>query len=190
MSEYSVVVFVHVVGAIVLVGATLFAPLIGNWLRRAPTVESLREWAGYRLLTGQVVGGAAVVVLTSGVYLAFRGGWWGSGWLEVSLALFAFAGYLALGVLDPAAKRLVASANQTPDGPVDSALDAQRRSPRSMTADSMLVGTDLTIVFLMTNKPSFVGAGVAVVVGLGIGTALAARERRHHAEAPAGAGAA
>lgn len=179
MSVYSVLVFFHVVGAIVLVGGSLFAPLLGAAVRRTTSVTSLREWAAYLQRLSVVSGPAALVTFGTGLYLAFAGDWWGSGWLDVSLGLFVIAAILALGVIDPAMRRLLAAATDATDGPVDATLDVKRRDPRAAIAEWMLLGTDVAIVFLMTNKPGFAGAGVAAAVGLGLGAVLGLRERRH-----------
>jgi hypothetical protein len=93
---------------------------------------------------------------------------------------------LPVGGLDKIAKRLIAAAEAAPDGAIPPALDAQRRDPRAATIESYLLGIDLAIVFLMTNKPGFVGAGVAIAAALAFGAAVSARERRHApATAPA-----
>lgn len=170
MTVYSVVVFVHVIAAIVLVGATLLTPFMAAGIRRSSTVAALRESARVLKSANDAAGMAAPVVLLAGLYLAFAGGWWGSGWVEVSLGLFALAGVMALGIIDPAMKRLVAAAEAAPDGPVTAELAALRDQRRVAVAESFLLPGDLAIVFLMTNKPGFIGAlttlGVVAVAGL------------------------
>jgi hypothetical protein len=178
VSVYAVVVFVHVVSAIALVGSTLFDPLFGAGVRRARTTQGLREWARVLLTTGQWAGRAAPVTFLTGLYLAFAGDWWGSGWLEVSLILFVLAGVGALGFLEPAAKRLVAAADAAPDGPVGADLEALRHDRRTTVVESFLLPGDLTIVFLMTNKPGFTGAFTAMAVAALAGAVLLAL---HHA---------
>jgi uncharacterized membrane protein len=179
MTVYSVLVFVHVLAAISLVGSSLFGPLLGLAIRRTGTVSSLREWAGYLKRIGDVVGPAAALTLATGLYLGFSGEWWGQGWLEVSLVLFVLAGVGAIGVLDPMAKRLVAAADEAPDGPVPAELDRQRHDPRAAAVESMMLATDVAIVFLMTNKPGFTGSLLAVAVLWAAGGAWAVREVRH-----------
>jgi hypothetical protein len=185
MTSYSVVVFIHVLAAILLVGSSLFGPLLGMALRRAGTVGSLREWAQYFALVVKVTGPAAGIVLVSGLYLGFAGDWWGSGWLEVSLGLFILAGVGAVGVLDPAAKRLVESSEAAPDGPVTAELDQLRRHRRTSSVESMMLATDVSIVFLMTNKPGLMGSLGVVAVAWILGGALALREARHDQPSPA-----
>jgi uncharacterized membrane protein len=185
MSGYSVVVFVHVLSAIVLVGSSLFGPLLGLAIRRAASVGSLREWAHYFQRIVKLTGPAAGITLATGLYLGFAGDWWGSGWLEVSLALFILAGIGAAGVLDPTAKKLVAAADAAPDGPVPAQLDAQRHDRRTAIVESMMLATDVAILFLMINKPALgVSLGV-VAVAWSLGGILALREARHDQPSPA-----
>jgi MFS family permease len=179
MHGYDVVLFLHVIGAIGLVGSSLVAPLLAVAVRRTSTVSSLREWAAFTRRLGQAVGPFAGLTLVTGLVLGFWGDWWGSGWLEVSLALFIVAGALATTVLDPWARRLVDAAEAAPDGPVTAELDRARRDPRATVAEPVLLGTDVAIVFLMTVKPGVVGALVIAAIGLCAGALLAARERRH-----------
>jgi hypothetical protein len=184
VTVYSGVVFLHVVSAIVVVGSTFFSPLVGAGLRRASSTRSLQEWARLFQAMGQWAGKAAAVVLLTGLYLAFDGDWWGSGWLEVSLVLFTLAGVGAMGVLDPWAGRLVEAAEAAPDGPVGADLHAMRRDQRIETVEAFFLPLDATIVFLMTNKPGFTGALVAVGVALVVGSALQRIPHRATQEEP------
>lgn len=172
MTLYSAVVFVHVVSAIVLVGSTFFAPFIGAGLRRTPTVQGVREWSTVFQRIGKFAGKSAPITFLAGLYLAFAGDWWGSGWLEVSLTLFVLSGVGALGVLDPAAGRLVEAAQVAPDGPVTAELETLRHDRRMATVESFLLPGDLAIVFLMTNKPGFVGALATAAVAALVGVVL------------------
>lgn len=181
MSAYALVVFVHVVSAIVLVGATFLAPFLGAGMRRTATVQGLREWAKLNHDVGTFAGRAAPIVLLAGLYLAFAGGWWGSGWLEASLLLFTLAGVAALGFLEPAVKGLVEAAGQAPDGPVGPELDALRHDRRITGAEAYLLPGDLAIVFLMTAKPGAVGAGLTLVA---VALAAVALVRVPHGSAP------
>lgn len=185
MSGYSIVVFVHVLAAIVLVGSSLFGPVLGLAIRRSARVESLREWAGYFQRVVKLTGPAAGVTLASGLYLGFAGSWWGSGWVEVSLGLFVLAGVGAIGVLDPTAKRLVAAAEDAEPGPVPPELDRVRHDRRTAVVESMMLSTDLAILFLMTNKPGLAGSLAVVGVAWTLGGVLAVREARHDEPSPA-----
>lgn len=172
MELYYVVVFVHVVSAIVLVGSTLLAPFMGAAMRRATTTDGLLGPASILLQTGKFAGRTAPITLVTGLYLAFSGDWWGSGWLEVSLALFVLAGVGAIGVLDPAATRIVETAEAAPAGPLTADLDALRHDRRMATTEAFLLPGDVTIVFLMTTKPGFGGALATVAVAAVAGAVI------------------
>jgi len=190
VSFYTVVVFIHVIGGITVVGGSLYGTVLATAVRQADSVAAVRQ-AGQNLATVVgITGGAAGVVILSGLFLAFRGGWWGGGWVEVALAMFAVAGGLAMGVVDPAAKRLVAELADVSDGPVTSAVDRLRRDPRQAVAAGLLVGVDVSIVFLMTNKPTLPIAVTAAAGGLALGGIMAARRRRQDTAALATATAA
>jgi uncharacterized membrane protein len=173
MSMYAVIVFVHVVSAIVLVGSTFLAPFFGAGLRRTTTVQGLREWAKLNHDIGTFAGRTAPLVLVAGLYLAFAGDWWGSGWLEASFLLFILAGVAALGVFDPVLRRLLDAAREAPDGPIGSELEALRNDRRMTAAEAYLLPGDLAIVFLMTAKPGFGGSTVTLVVVALAATVLA-----------------
>jgi hypothetical protein len=164
MSVYALAVFVHVVSAIVLVGSTFIGPFLSAGLRRTTTVEGVREWAKLNHDVGTLAGRAAPLVLLAGLYLAFAGDWWGSGWLEASLLLFTLAGVAALGVFDPTLRRLLDAARAAPDGPVGAELDAMRHDRRMAAAEAYLLPGDLAIVFLMTAKPGIGGSAVTLVL--------------------------
>jgi uncharacterized membrane protein len=185
VTGYSVVVFVHVLSAIVLVGSSLFGPLLAMAIRRAGSTASLREFARYFQTVVKLTGPAAGITLATGLYLGFSGQWWGSGWIEVSLVLFLLAGAGAVGVLDPAAKRLVEASEAAPDGPVDLELERLRNDRRTAATESMMLGTDMAILFLMITKPVLATSLTVVAVAWILGGALALRELRHGQQAPA-----
>jgi uncharacterized membrane protein len=185
VTGYSVVVFVHVLSAIALVGSSLFGPLLAMAIRRAEGTASLRDLARYFQAVGRLTGPAAGITLATGLYLAFSGQWWGSGWIEVSLVLFLLAGAGAVGVLDPSAKRLVEASEAASDGPVGPELERLRNDRRTAVTESMMLGTDMAILFLMITKPALTTSLAVVAVAWAFGGALAFRELRHGQQAPA-----
>lgn len=186
MDLYHVLLFVHIAAAIVLVGGSLAADLVGHLARKAATVESLRGLVNVNATLAKFINAAAPVVLLAGIYLAFAGSHWSSGWVPVSLALFLLAGAIAFSVIDPGVKKMVAALSDVPDGPVGPAVGMEmgRIAAPVAFAGSTMVGIDMAILFLMTNKPGYTGAGAVAAVGIGFGLTLAMRGRRH-ASSPA-----
>lgn len=181
---YGVVLFLHVVFAIVLVGGGTATHLAGHWARsRATTVGQVRGVLifihGFSRIGFPIAGGT----LLTGLYLAFDGAWWGLGWPIVSLVLLIGVGAAFGTVLDPAVGALVELADTEPDGPVTPALRTAMHAPRPLLIEWTAAGIDLAIVFLMTNKPGLLGSVVIGGVGIALGFAAGKAEvGRHRAD--------
>lgn len=61
------------------------------------------------------------------------------------------------------------------EGPVPAELRADADSPRMHTIEALLLGNDLAVVFLMTNKPGWTGTAAAVAGGLAVTAIVVAR---------------
>lgn len=179
MDLYHVVLFVHILAAIVVVGGSFALDFAGARAKRARTVDSLRSWLQASAIGSKAIAASAAVTLLAGIYLAFDGGFWGDGWLTVALVLFVAAGALAGAVMDKGIGRMLEIAEGFPEGPMSPELGRQLVQPAMALAAPAMIGIDLAILFLMTNKPGYAGslivAGVAVTVGLAVGV----RERQH-----------
>ncbi len=187
MTLYGAALFIHIMGAIVLVGMGFFTPIVMRGLARTPTTQGLREWAAAMQKITRLGNPAAVFVLVTGLYMAWREFSFTDGWIAVSLVLFVVLGAMAGGVLDPFLKNLVAAADAAPDGPVTDDLRAMIAAPKMHNFEAVLFGFDLAIVFMMTNKPGIGGALAATAVGLLVSGVLIARRARgrHSAALPA-----
>lgn len=181
---YGIALFVHIVAAIALVGGSLWAHVAASLIPKAATVEGIRSQVRFLTVISKTGMPIALVVLAAGLYMAFAGSWWGSGWPVISLVLFAGAGAGAGAVLDPSVAKIAAALDETPDGPVTPELGAKLTNPKMMLTVWLMTGADLAIVFLMTNKPGWTGSLVAAALGLAFGLLMAARENRHAAAAP------
>lgn len=169
MSLYGSALFVHVVFAILLVGSGVYSHLAMTLAPRARTVDGMRSHMTWLHIFVKATVPLALVVLATGVYLAFAGGWWGAGWPVVSLALFALGGAAATVLVDPRVARLRAALDQTPDGLVTPEQRGRLVDPMLRLAGAVLVGADLTIVLLMTNKPGWTGSVTAALAGVTAG---------------------
>jgi len=187
MELYNIALFAHIIGAIVIVGMGFFTPFMMGGLTRTPTVAGVREWAGALQKISKMGGPFAGLVLLSGIFMVISKHSWTTPWIMVSLVLFVIAGGIASGVLDPAVGKIVAAADETPDGPVPDELRALTTDTRMHDFEAMLFGVDMAIVFMMTVKPGLVGSLVTVAAGLALGGVRVLLAHRKHA-APAVAG--
>lgn len=184
MDLYHVALFVHVVGAIVVIGATLLAPLFHAVLARTDTVSSLRNlaWVNRRIVAA--TGPAAGLLLIAGLYMTFARWSFADGWILVALALFAADGVMSNTILDPHSKRLLAAAEDAPVGPLSDDLERLIRAPRPLFVERVMIGTGLAIVFLMTNKPGWAASLTVAAVGISLGVSFALAARRGRRPVP------
>lgn len=190
MDLYVVLLFVHILAAVVLVGGSLVSPLLSRRMTGAPSVATLRAHAGVAAAISRVVGPSAAIVLAAGIGMWVMKWPLATGWIAVSLVLFTISGVLAGGVADPVLRRLVAAADAADDGPLTADLHALTHDPRLNGAHSLLLTMDIAIVALMTMKPALapsMGLAVAAVLAGAVlaGAVLIVGERRHTVAAPA-----
>ena len=174
MSLYTLAKFVHIASAIVLVGSYVLAPVVYGAIRGVSDVRAVRALARLQQQVITVSGPAAILVLASGVYMTLAGWSFTDAWIAVALALFVANGALAMSVVDPHLKQLLAAADGASEGPLEQDLADLVHEPRVVGALRIVVGIDLAIIFLMVNKPGWAGSVAVAGAGLALGASLAA----------------
>ena len=178
MSLYTLGKYIHIVAAIVLVGSYLLAPVVHGFIRGATDVRALRALARLQQYAITASGPAAVLVLASGVYMTLAGWSFAQSWIAVAIVLFVANGALAMSVVDPHVKKLLAAADEAADGPPDRDLTDLLHDARVVGALRIVVGIDVAIIFLMVNQPGWAGSVAAAGTGLALGASLAALASR------------
>jgi hypothetical protein len=171
MSLYTLLLFLHVSGAICLfIG-------FGIWLfgitaiARATQVEQIRTLADLLVMTRMLVPVSAFVVIAAGLTMAVTT--WGiqTSWIAVALGSLVVIGPIGAWVIDPKVRAIAVLARTLPDGPLPHTLTKRTHDfvlrTSLHTALAMLFG----IVFLMTSKPAFTTAIVAMVISAFLGLA-------------------
>jgi len=181
MTIYTIVLFLHVIGAI---GYFLG---IGTWLigfiaiRQAQRVEQVRTLAHLTGQIGPVFGISVLLILLTGLYMAITT--WGflTGWILVALISLILIAPLGTAFIEPRRRAIDYLAQQTPDGPLPKSLEQSTHDPILLAALQTVTTLLLGVVFLMTNKPSLIGSiivmALALVLGLASGV-LVSRARR------------
>jgi len=173
MTLYSVILFLHLLGVLML-----FAALGIEWiyLRQLPLATSLdqfRSWAGAVPLVSRFNAFAGPLIFFPGAYLATKMKAWPQGW--VSMALLAVVAIIALGaaVSGPPMRRLV-KASRSADA-VLADLVGRARDRVFRLSFRLRLALGLAAVFLMGSKSpmgtSGIVMGVAVALGLLFGLA-------------------
>jgi hypothetical protein len=183
MNLYSIMLFIHVSGAICLfIGFSIW--LFGiTAISGAAQVEEVRTLADLMLMVRLLVPGSALLVIAAGLYMAVTAWGLATSWIAVAIGGLVLIGPIGTWVIDLRVRTIATLAHSLPNGPLPAALAERIHSPVLRMGLSTLTATLFGIVFLMTTKPTFFRAvGVLVVaslLGLAAGmTLMSARYRR------------
>lgn len=186
MNGYTLVKFLHVVGAIgyfVALGTLLFGLTA---LRRARRVEQVRVLADLLRRVTPLFGLSILTILVAGLYMTFTVWNFETGWIVVALVSLLVIAPTAGVLVESRMRRVAGFVRQAPDGPVPAGLLARTHDPVLLATPLAATVLLLGIVFLMTNKPSLAVAllvmAIALVLGLGSALLLARRPIRDRAE--------
>ena len=182
MSIYSIVLFLHIIGAIgyfLGIGILLFI-LLG--LRRAQRVEHVRPLIHLNDLSAPVSAASAVLLLVTGLYLALTAWSLLTSWILVALISLLLMVPTSAALIAPRRSAIVKQlAREAPDGELSRALERHIDDPVLATVCTTVAALLLGLVFLMTTKPNLVGSLIVMVVALLLGLAaggLISRMRR------------
>lgn len=193
MNLYTIVLYLHVVGALSF-GAGALISLVGlQSLHRAQRVAQVRSILGLMSLSGPIIGISMLVNIAAGLYMTAEAWGWQTAWINVAIVSVVL--YFAVGaVMGTRRNAIVNLIDDMPDGPLPQPVVQRIHDPLFGTAVYMMLALLLGIVFLMTAKPALnsaiitmvVAAGVGVIAGLPLwrtGTSkMAAPESRRQAE--------
>lgn len=171
MSIYTIVLFLHVSGAIGYfagIGTWLFI-LVG--LRRAQRVEQVRALVNLIGLSGPLTGISVLLILATGLYMALSAWSLQTGWIAVALISLVLMVPSGAALIEPRRRAIDRLARKAPEGPLTQALERRTHDPVLGTALQTVATLLLGIVFLMTTKPSFAGSLIVMAVALALGLA-------------------
>ena len=186
MNDYSIALFLHVVGAL-----GFFTALGLEWtglrqIRSATTSEQVRAWMRISKSARRVGIASMLTILVSGFYMTATV-WGGVAWIIVALGALVLLVVLALALTGPR-MAAIGRAMVTEKGPVSHTLHNLANHSLLRISIQTRVAIALGIVFLMTVKPDLSGSlltiGVAIVLGLASALTMPGRERVQ--EEPAG----
>lgn len=167
---YPLVLFVHVAAGVLLVGHSLLAPVLRKAIETADSLPALRSLVAFDRQAAAFNPIAALVLLASGIYLGSAGSWYAA-WFYVAVVLWVADSALAAGVVNRAAARAQAAAT-APGIAIPTDVDLLRRSRAWSTAQAIIAGNDIAVLFLMIAKPDLLQSCAAVVVANAIALAV------------------
>lgn len=175
---YSLALCVHVLGAIGLFSAVSLVLVAYVRMRRAATLEQVRDWAAAAQLAGRGIPFISLVLLAPAVYMVIVA--WG---FTTPWVLAAFITVVALAILGATVgartiERIVATAKAASPGHIPDELRAQLTAPLLWLTEATRLTLLVGIVFLMTVKPDALLSLLVLVSMLILGIILGALSRR------------
>ena len=179
MDGYSIVLFLHIVGAL-----GFFVALGLEWtglsqIRSAMTLEPVRAWMGILKNVRKVGFISMLTTVITGFYMMLKV-WGGEPWLIVTLGSLVLVIALAQVVTAPR-MMAIGRALATEKGPLSQTCYSLANHPLLWISIETRVAIALGIVFLKTAKPDLGGSlitiGVAIVLGLAAALPVPRRER-------------
>jgi len=149
MDLFTILKFIHIMSAIVAVGANL---TYAYWIRRAGTdqVRLLDALDGVQRLDSRVANPAYIVLLLTGLLMVFNVGIpLTTLWIALALVLYVLVAFVGIVLYAPALRRQRAEAERDPSS------DAYRSAAaRANLLGAFTVVAVIVIVFLMVFKPT------------------------------------
>jgi hypothetical protein len=164
---YSILLFLHIVGALGIFAALAFEQAGLFNLRRARTNAQAREWLSLLRALRRIQGPSALALVATGVYMmATR--WSHQAW--AGLGLVGMVLMVAIGAAVTGRRmRTIGPAVPASDGPLPAALRDRLADPALRRSASVRVALALGIVFNMSVKPATGGTVAALVIAAVLG---------------------
>ncbi len=179
MSNYSIALFLHIVGALGFFAA-LGLEWSGLWQIRSATLpEQVRAWMGIFKSASMVAFVSMLTTVITGIYMMLTV-WGGVAWIIVTLASLVLVIALSSALTIPR-MAVIGQALATEKRPVSQTFHDLANHPALWISIQTRVAIALGIVFLKTAKPDLGGSlltiGVAIILGLALALRVPRRER-------------
>jgi len=170
MTNYSLALFFHFLGLVMLFIGYGLEWIVSAFLRGATTTDQVRAWLRVYRTSLPVSGPGLLVLILSGAYLAQVTGAMKNGWMSASMLAIVLALGIGFVFILPRVKAIRAA---LPEGSaaLPANVTALLRAPGLPTLIRVRALLALGIVYLMTAKPdtlasSLLVLGAAIVLGL------------------------
>jgi hypothetical protein len=179
MTFYSVILFVHVAGALALSMALGLEWTSLRRLQYSGNIEQIRAWGNVSAAVQPLSIFATLAILLPGVYLAAKMASWSQAWIQISTGATLLIGAAAGAVTAPR-MRAIRSACAAGNGEVSAVLRVRLSDPFLWASLQFRVALALGVVFLMTTRPELGGALAVIAAALVVGlvASLIGRNRR------------
>jgi uncharacterized membrane protein len=153
---FTILLFLHVLGAIVAFGPGFASMVVGPMAAKEPQYANFyartQVAAGRKLVTP-----VSITLAITGIAMIVTRGWpvltGGKHWLEAGILLYVVAVVVAMAVLAPAGRRLVELTSQPPAPGTGPSPELRSSASRVRTGGLFLSLLVVAITFLMIVKP-------------------------------------
>jgi hypothetical protein len=185
MTVYSVVLFLHLSGALFLYMFFALEWLVQGRVRKSATIEAARPWlvAGARLPAIGAIGG--ILIFIPGLWLAAHEKLWAAAWIQAAITTALIMVLMGVVITRPRMRKLERAANEAVPGAAQgtgqtgSNAAHRLRDPVIIFSLRIRMALGFGVLYLMAAKPglttTLVTLGVALVLGIVIGAAASAR---------------
>ena len=170
MSAYDVVLFLHILALVFGASVAAVAHSTMFRLRSAPDLAAVRGHLAVLDKTGPLFPISAVLLFGFGAVLIRLSEdpdkWhWSDGWIVTAIVTLVVVEAVGGIVIGRGIKRVGKQLASVPDGPVDRSTRAALADPEIWLASHLTTALIMSVVLLMTTKPSGVTSAIVVVVG-------------------------
>jgi len=171
MTLYSVILFLHLLGALILFAALALEWICLRQMRQSTSLDQLRSWTGAAALIPRFHAFSGPLIIFPGAYLATKMQVWPQGWISMALLAVVVMVVLGMGVTGPRMRALIKASKQ-PDA-VLSDLVGRAHAGIFRFSFRLRIALGLAAVFLMGSKspmgPSAIVMGGAAALGIAFG---------------------
>lgn len=170
---YNVVLFLHILGAVIMFMAISILALSMLSLLHAKETEDVKRWSGLAVKTDALFPLSTLIIIVPALYLVFSTWGWGIAWINVSLAALLGTSFLGPIINLRRLKGILAAAEAETDSVPSSDLVRKVRDPVLWNSVSVMAMLVFGILFLMAVKLPLVGSLITMAIALVAGLVLA-----------------
>lgn len=170
---YNVVLFLHILGAVIMFMAISILALSMLSLLHAKETEDVKRWSGLAVKTDALFPLSTLIIIVPALYLVFSTWGWGIAWINVSLAALLGTSFLGPIINLRRLKGILAVAEAETDSVPSSDLVRKVRDPVLWNSVSVMAMLVFGILFLMAVKLPLVGSLITMAIALVAGLVLA-----------------
>jgi hypothetical protein len=162
---YTVALFVHILGAIGLFVAVSLIVVALVRMRRASTLEQVREWASVANVAGKSMIFISLVILAPALSMVILAWGFMTPWVMASLITFVVLSIMGAAMNGRRLEQVVVMTQKASPGPIPADLRAQLLAPQLWLPEGVRLMLLLGILCLMTIKPDMLFS-ILILVGM------------------------